>query len=250
MASAPTFEAQARDVVRELYRRGMIRTWWRDGPAGWRLISGLWSPLYIQLRPLLSHPDLLRTIGVAMDDMIRREVPLATRLVGIAMAGIPVAVAIGLSGDWPCAMTRKLEGVRSLAELEQAVETYGEHAVVEGELRQGDRLVLVDDLVTKFDSKLIAAAQVRREAEKRDLSAVECRNVAVVFDREQGAAEAAAEHGMRLHALIPFKSKGLAWLESQMSEREFEVIADYLCDAKPYQDKGKQAALEHQARAK
>jgi len=236
-------ESPEKEIARELYRRRLLRTWLRDKPEGWRLISGLWSPFYIQLRPLPSHPDLLLSVGEAMTRMILSRAPQTTHLVGIAMAGIPIAVATSLASGMPCSMTRKLEGVRSLADLEKTLQCYGEHALLEGEICDGDHLLLVDDMVTRFDSKLVAAAQVRAEVERRGLSRVKCEEVAVVLDREQGAAEAAAQHSMRLHALIPFRSQGLAWLADVMSPRELEVISDYLANPQKYQEPAVQQSL-------
>ena len=125
----------AKEILLRIYDSRMIRTWYRDKPEGWRLISGLWSPLYIQLRVLSAYPDILRLIGRCMAEMIRVQVPQATQVVGVAFAGIPIAVATSLAGDIPCATTRKLPGVRSLSDFDKAIAEYGEHALVEGELR-------------------------------------------------------------------------------------------------------------------
>lgn len=239
----------AKEILMRMYESRMIRTWYRDKPEGWRLISGLWSPLYIQLRVLSAYPDILRLVGQRMAAMIRAEIPQVTQLVGVAFAGIPIAVTTSLAGDIPAAMTRKLPGVRSLEDFDKAIAAYGEHALVEGELRSGDRLVIVDDLVSAFDSKLIAAEQVAREVNRRHLDDVECKHVAVVFDREQGAQAAAKAHAMHLHALIRFRSEGLGWLGERMSPLEHQVISDYLLDPEAFQNEDTQRQLTAQARS-
>ena len=237
----------AREILERMYELRMIRTWYRDNPEGWRLISGLWSPLYIQLRVLQSYPDLLRLVGERMAAMIQREIPQVTQLVGVAFAGIPISVAASPAGDIPSAMTRKLPGVRSIEDFDRALAEYGEHALVEGEIRSGDCPVIVDDLVSRFDSKLIAAEQVMREVKRRNLENVTCKHVAVVFDREQGAQQAAQKHGMSLHALIRFRSEGLDWLGESMSPREHEVIREYLENSEAFQDEQTQKRLIEEA---
>ena len=249
MAELEHGTAYGKEIIERIYDARMIRTWYRDKPEGWQLISGLWSPLYIQLRALTAHPDILRLIGRRMSEMIRFRIPEATQLVGVAFAGIPIAVATSLMGDFPSAMTRKLPGVRSLSDLDRAVAEYGEHALVEGELKSGDRLVIVDDLVSGFDSKLIAAAQVTREVERRALDNVTANHVAVVFDREQGAQQAAEQSGMHLHALIRFRSEGLEWLKDRMSPREHEVIRSYLENPQAFQSRDVQKTLIREAQS-
>jgi len=235
-------------IVEGLYERGLIRTWYRDKPEGWRLVSGLWSPLYIQLRPLCSYPDLLADIGKALGRMIREEIPDATKVVGIAMAGIPLAVAASVTCGIPAAYTRKVEGVQSVAELSERLKEYGEHAQIEGELADGDRLVLVDDLVTRFDSKLLAFKQVEFEIRRRGLKDVICKDVAVVVDREQGASDIAAQNGIALHALAGFVSEAVEWLAGKMAPLELDVIRKYLQASDLFQKDEIRAELREMAK--
>jgi uridine monophosphate synthetase len=229
-------ELLGKEIMELLYEKRMIRTWYRDEPKGWTLISGIWSPFYIQLRPLCSFPDLLKKVGSAMGKMIQNEIPGTNRVVGVAMAGIPIATAIALVAETPATFTRKLEGVRTLEDLQVVIKKYGEHALIEGELEDSDSLVIVDDLVTKFDSKLIGIEQVKFEVERRGLKNVNADAVVVLLDREQGASDIAKEHGIILHSLIPFKSKGINWLADKMSSIELAIIKDYLENPQKYQN--------------
>jgi orotate phosphoribosyltransferase len=209
-----------KEITEALYENGMIKTWWRDKSEGWKLVSGIWSPFYINLRPIASYPnsrEILTKVGTVMGDMIKEECPEVNKIVGIANAGIPIATAITFTSGIPMCYTRKLEGVKNIEQLESKIKEYGEHSLVEGELNNGDVISLVDDLVTRFDSKYIGERQVEYEAEKRNIS-VTCKHVNVLLDREQGASERAKELGMSLHSLIPFKSEGLWWLRDKLAE--------------------------------
>ncbi|MEW6112127.1 MAG: hypothetical protein AB1664_08365 [Thermodesulfobacteriota bacterium] len=229
-------ELLAKEIVIMLYENRMIRTFYRDRPEGWTLVSGLYSPLYIQLRPLASYPTVFEKVCRAMARMIRQEAGDVNRVIGIAMAGVPIAAGIGLCGGLPAGFTRKMEGVKSVEALRKAIETYGEHSLLEGDLSSGDRIMLVDDLVTRFDSKLMALEQVKHEVAKRGLERIECHTVAVVLDREQGAAEAAAQANVDLLSLVPFKSVGLPLLKNVMHPAEWDVLSRYLEDAAAFQN--------------
>jgi uridine monophosphate synthetase len=240
-------ELLGKEIMELLYEKRLIRTWYRDEPRGWTLISGIWSPFYIQLRPLCSFPDLLKKVGTALGKMIRQEIPEITKVVGVAMAGIPIATAITLVEGIPATFTRKLEGVRNLKDLQTVIKQYGEHALLEGELTDKDSLVIVDDLVTKFDSKLIGIEQVKFEVKRRGLKGVKTDAVVVLLDREQGASDIAKQHGIALHSLIPFKSKGIGWLADKMSSIELTIIEDYLENPEKYQNAELQDDLQNKA---
>lgn len=248
--SAPDFtefgrlsdDALCQEIMFGLYDHGLFRTWYRDKPAGWTLVSGMWSPIYLQLRELCSHPRLLAASGEALARLIRSEMPDADCLVGVAFAGIPLAIAASLASGLPAGMTRKVAG-RSESATVEALEAYGQHAAVEGSFASGSQLVLVDDLVTLFDSKLAAAQQVRHEVTRRGLRDVTCEDVVVLIDREQGAAEAAATHGFRLRSMIRLRSQGLQWLRPRLAEAEYDVLSAYFNDPSPFQIDAEQARL-------
>jgi len=236
-------EEAAKEILILLYQHRMIRTFYRDRPQGWTLVSGLYSPLYIQLRPLASYPDVFEKVCSAMARMVREEAPEINRVIGIAMAGVPIAAGMALAGGIPAGFTRKMENVKSAASFQEAITRYGEHSLLEGELVSGDRIALVDDLVTRFDSKEVALEQVKYEIRKRELSNIECKKVIVVLDREQGGAEAASKKGIELLSLISFKSAGLALLKNVMNRAEWETLTHYLDDPQYFQQEEAQKEL-------
>jgi len=226
-----------REIFVEMYRKGLIKTL-RNKPEGWRLLSGIWSPFYIQLRMLPSHPSLMNEIGILLGERIKNY---GNRVLGIAMAGVPIATAIALNHNIPLCYTRKLAGVKSVEALEKYASQYGEHSLVEGEMEDGDSFIAVDDIVTKFDSKIVAIKQLELEAEKRNIQ-VTCTHVAVVIDRQQGAAEVAERHGIALHPLIKFRD-AMEWIRDEMNTSEYEIIKDYLNHPENYQDEEKRKEL-------
>lgn len=224
-------ESLGSSIIKELYEARLLKTWIRDKPEGWTLMSGIWSPFYLNLRPIISLPQIYRKVTTAMASMVVQECPDCDVLLGIAASGVPLVSSISWITGIPGCYTRKLENVRSLIDLED----WGEHNMIEGLLYAGDRICLIDDLVTKFDSKAIALEQLRKESAKRNLEGITCRDIVVLLDRQQGATSVAETYGVKLHSLIPFLDKGLCWLEDVMSDVEFQVIENYLIYPDHYQ---------------
>ena len=242
-----------------LYDEGMIKTWARDKPEGWTLVSGIWSPFYINLRPLASKrnsKEILSEIGSAMGTVVKRDIPYISRLVGLYIAGIPLASAITLMAGIPSCFGRNLPDIKTkqefyerLPDLRKKLEEHGEHGLVEGDFCDGDQIAIIDDLATKFNTKLVAKAQIQEAAKDKKVS-VSCTDVVVLIDREQGAKEIAETNGMKLWSLIPFKTKGVQWLKDRMRPLEYEIITDYLKDEKKYQDQKLQNELRDAASTK
>ncbi len=224
-----------KEIMIDIYQNKMLLTSERDRPEGWTLISGLWSPFYIQLRLVNSFPTTLLKVGKAMAQMIKEEAPHINKLVGIAFAGVPIATAVSLVSGIPAVHTRKLTGVKSEEDLQNVLQSYGQHTLVEGVLEDGDALCLVDDLVTGLTSKVTARAQVKVELEKRGVADVTCDDVAVIVDRQQGANEAALSLGINLHPLIKFVDEGLPFLKGIMSDAEHKLVSEYLVNPQAFQ---------------
>ena len=239
-----------RTLLDYLHRFGLFRTWMRDRPEGWELVSGLWSPFYVQARNVPSYPELFRFVGTAMAEVVRNELGGCDRLVGLATAGIPIAAAASLELGLPLGYTRKLPGVRTREDLAALPKDYGEHSLVEGDLKDGDRLVLVDDVSAQFTSKQIAHWQVTTEVGNRHLRDITIPAVLVLVDREQGSGAkiAAAELGVSILSVVRLKSEGLDLLRGILSPREHEVISSYVADPHAFQHPGTREALIDEAR--
>jgi uridine monophosphate synthetase len=224
-----------REIMRDIYENRMLLTARRDHPEGWKLLSGIRSPFYIQLRILNSFPATLKKVAEAMSLMLKKEAPNINRLVGVAFAGVPIATALSIVSGIPACHTRKFVGVTTDEELQNALAQYGQHTLLEGEVEEGDQLCLVDDLVTQLDAKMMARTQVMSELEKRGIRNVKCDDVAVLIDRQQGASERAKALSIQLHTLIKFKDEGLPMIKNLMPPEDYTTITGYLADPSKYQ---------------
>jgi adenine/guanine phosphoribosyltransferase-like PRPP-binding protein len=117
-------------------------------------------------------------------------IEVANKLVGVATAGIPISVITTYISGLPSCYTRKIENVKTLDDLKIKLKEYGDHDVIEGDLIDGDNIVIVDDLITDGGSKLIAKELIEYAKKEKKIS-ITCKNVAVVIDREQGGCRGA-----------------------------------------------------------
>jgi len=153
--------------------------------GAFKLTSGKISPYYIDLRIVPSFPDAFQKACNFYVEFIKNEIGAKNfdRIAGIPVAGIPFASLIAYYLKKPFLYIRR--GVR----------LHGRQRRIEGILAPGDRVLLIDDLVTTGLSLKKAAKAITTEGGV-------VTDAVVLLDREEGGREKLEKSGIKLHALL------------------------------------------------
>ncbi len=140
------------------------------------------SPIYINLRVLRSFPDAMDVAVDALAETISSAGLTFTRYADIPMAATPLVAVLS-------------HNTRIGQITPRGAKSHGLTGTVDGAFQQGDRVLLIDDLVTHADSKIEAARVL-------EANGLVVHDIAVLIDREQGGREELAKAGYTLHATI------------------------------------------------
>ncbi|MGA7193833.1 MAG: orotate phosphoribosyltransferase [Anaerolineales bacterium] len=177
----------------ELLKAGCIKF------GSFTLKSGLQSPIYIDLRQIITYPKLLEQIGAAYLPLLKDL--KFDRIAGLPYAAIPIATAISLQGNYPMIYPRK------------EVKTYGTKAEIEGEYHAGETIVIIDDLATTGGSKFEAI-------EKLTSAGLIVKDVVVLIDRQSGAKESLKQAGFAMHAVLTITQLLDYWEQTSKVEKD------------------------------
>ena len=152
-----------------------------------KLTSGLLSPYYVDLRLIPSYPEAFQLIidmyrSVVEPDLVKR----VQRLAGVPSAGIAYAAVVALNLNKPLLYVRKEQ------------KEHGRERKVEGLLQPGDKVLVLDDVVTTGKSLLEATEAISAEG-----GIVE--DAVVLLDRQQGAERNLQKKHVRLHAFTTMR---------------------------------------------
>ena len=145
------------------------------------LKSGIHSPFYIDLRRLISKPEALELAAKAYASL---ALPLRfDRVAGIPAAGLPLATAACLAMQKPMIWPR------------MPVKEHGTGNRVEGDFHSGERILLLDDLITTGESKKEAVTILRSEG-------LIIEDLIVLIERGKQGRPDMDSIGVRLHAFL------------------------------------------------
>ncbi len=167
------------------------------------------SPVYVNLRLLISSPRALSRAARVMHEevqtlqtMLHRHVQPFQRVCGIPFGGLHLATAFSLRSRVP------------LVYIHPAKERNGNRVFVEGLYKQGERVLLIDDLVTSGGGIVETAGFLKANAR------LEVRDVLVLLDRQEGAREQLRAQGYNLISILGLETMLNYLMASGLIEQE------------------------------
>ena len=145
------------------------------------LSSGKKSNYYISMKKAITEPEILSTISKLITDKIAGED--IDKVAGPALGAVPIATAVSLESDIPLLMIRKEK------------KGYGTSKLIEGELKEGDNVIVVEDVSTTGGSLLKAIKAIKDNGGN-------VKRAFVVVDRQEGAIDEFAKENIELEPLI------------------------------------------------
>ncbi|MFV0559536.1 MAG: orotate phosphoribosyltransferase [Enterococcus sp.] len=182
-----------------------------NDPFTWA--SGIKSPIYCDNRITMSYPNVRRTIAKGLAEKIKATFPEVEVIAGTATAGIPHAAWIAEILDLPMVY------IRSKAK------DHGKGNQIEGRISQGQKMVIIEDLISTGGSVLEAATAATREG-------ADVLGVAAIFTYElQTGRENFAKANLPLVTLTNYSTLiETARAEEYINESELSLLKDWRKD--------------------
>jgi uridine monophosphate synthetase len=161
-------------LITSLYKIGAIQF------GEFKLKSGQTSSVYMNLRKIISYPDILRSVAKAMWDATKDcQFDLVC---GVPYTALPIATCISLDHGIPMIMRRKEK------------KDYGTKQMIEGEYKQGQRCLIIEDVITTGSSIIETASEL-------EAAGLKVHDLVALIDREQGGKETLSQK-YRIHTIL------------------------------------------------
>ena len=171
-----------------------------------KLKSGATSPIYINLRKIISYPELLRNISHIISQKI--EGVKFDLICGVPYTALPIATCISLEHSIPMVMRRKEK------------KDYGTKQMIEGEFNPGQTCLIVEDLITTGSS-------IIETADELENAGLKITDVVALIDREQGG-HANLSKKYRVHTILKLSEMMRTLLNAKILTNDEKQIVENL----------------------
>jgi uridine monophosphate synthetase len=145
------------------------------------LKSGNTSPYYVDMRMVFSFPAIFDHIQQRLAEISQTIV--YDRIAAVPYGAIPFATALALAVHKPFIMVRK------------EAKAYGMQKLIEGMYVAGERVLLIEDVMTTGSSILETIKQIESQG-------LIVHDIIVLFDRQEGGKEKLKSQGYTIHSMI------------------------------------------------
>ncbi len=147
------------------------------------LASGAKSSYYIDIKKASTNPKVLKLIARLMASKVSELGYRPDRIAGVVLGSVPLAAALSLETGIPYVMVRKEK------------KDHGTGKLIEGDIEEGDRVLVVEDVITTAGSSIAAIATIRAAGGV-------VTDVVSVIDRQGGGSENLSGAGAALRPLV------------------------------------------------
>jgi len=162
-----------------LHQKGIIKF------GDFTLASGKKSSYYVDLRLVPSYPHEFRKMVIHLKNDIAQNIGLDEfdSIVSVPTGGLVIASALAM------------ETVKPLIYVRSKPKDYGTSKSIEGKIHDGMKVLMIDDVATTGGSVVNAIKSLKE-------SNISIKDAYVIVDRMEGAGDAFAELGIKIHSIL------------------------------------------------
>lgn len=196
-------ESRLKAICIKLYEIGALKF------GNFKMKVGTSSPVYLDLRIIISYPTLLKAMSEYILEYIKANNLKFDRVCGVPYTALPLATVLSVSGELPMLIRRK------------EAKDYGTRKLIEGKFEQNDTAIIIEDVVTTGSSIMDTVQDLKNEG-------VKVTDAVVVVDREQGGASNLEAKGVKMHSLMTLTQV------IECLQEENRIKEDLVADIKQY----------------